>query len=123
MQASIQLVDATVSEWSINLTDATTGVSFQNSFFYASSQLSAEWIVERPTVNRVIGTLANFGSVTFTDCQATVGSASGGISSFPAQEIVMYSSTSPGVSSVQLTDVSGLTIDGAGFTISYLTAS
>ena len=120
MQASIQLVDATLNEWSINLTDVTTGFSFQNTFTYASNQLSADWIVERPTVNRVLSTLANFGNVTFTNCQASISSVSGGISSFPANEIVMYSSTTVGESSVQLTDVSGITFDGSGFTVSYL---
>ncbi len=120
MQASIQLVDVALSQWSINITDVTTGLSFQNTFRYNSNRLSAEWIVERPTVNRVIGALADFGSVTFEDCQANVGSISGSITSFPAQESVMYSSTSPGVNSVQLTDVSALSVDGTSFTVSYL---
>jgi hypothetical protein len=121
MQASIQLADPTINQWSINMTDITTGISFQNNFFYNSNRLSAEWIVERPTVNRVISSLANFGSATFTNCQATVNSLLGTITSFPAQEVVMYSSTSPGANSIQLTDVSNLSVDGSSFTVSYLT--
>ena len=91
MQASIQLVDPNSSTWTINITDDSSGQSFQNNFVYASSQLSAEWIVERPTVNHVVAQLGNFGNVTFTNCMTTINSANGGISSFPATKIVMFS--------------------------------
>ncbi|MGA3291340.1 MAG: G1 family glutamic endopeptidase, partial [Candidatus Bathyarchaeia archaeon] len=122
MQASIQLVNATFNQWTINMTDTTAEQSFQYTVNYASSQLSAEWIVERPAVNEVISQLANFGNVTFTNCVASVGSVTGGISSFQWNEMVMYSSTAPGSSSVQLTDVSDLTPDGTGFTVTYLSS-
>jgi hypothetical protein len=120
MQASIQLSDATLNQWVLNLTDRTNGQSFQRTFTYASSQLWAEWIVERPTVNNVISHLANFGNITFFDCTVTLGSATGGIGSFPANEVVMYSSTSSGSSSLQLTDVLALNTDLNSFTIKYL---
>jgi hypothetical protein len=120
MQASIQLSDATLNQWVLNLTDRTNGQSFQRIFTYASSQLWAEWIVERPTVNNVISHLANFGTITFFDCTATLGSTTGKIGSFPANKVVMYSSTLPGSSSLQLTDVLALNTDLNGFTINYL---
>lgn len=119
MQASIQLSNATLNQWVLNLTDTTNGQTFQNTFTYASSQLSAEWIVERPSVNNVISRLANFGTTTFSNCTATVGSITGGIGSFPENELVMYSSTSP-LNSVQLTNVSALNSDGTSFTVNYL---
>ena len=103
----------------INLTDTTNGQSFQNPFFYNSSQLSAEWIVERPTVNGAISTLANFGTITFSNCTATVNSTTGGIGSFPVNEVVMYSSTS-NQNNVQLTNVSALNPDGNSFIVNYL---
>lgn len=119
IQASIQLVNATYNQWSLNITDTTKDESFQNTFNYNSSQLSAEWIVERPSVNHVISLLANFGSVAFTNCSATVGSVTAGISSFPWDAFVMYSQATPRSSSVLLADVSDLTPDGTGFTVTY----
>ena len=53
MQASITLVNATFNQWAINITDTTADQSFQTTVNYTSSQLSAEWIVERPSVNGV----------------------------------------------------------------------
>ena len=119
IQASIQLTNQTLNLWVINLTDTTNGQSFQNTFTYASSQLSAEWIVERPTVNNVISRLANFGEMTFFNCTATVNSITSDIASFSETAVVMYSSSSP-VNSVQLTDVSALNPDGNSFTVSFL---
>ena len=123
IQAAIQLVNPSLNMWSINVTDVTSGQSFQRNVLYGSSELSAEWIVERPTVNRVIAPLANFGNVTMTNCTATVGSVSAGVSSFPANKVIMYSSASLGSGSVQLADVSDLTPDGAAFTVTYLASN
>ena len=120
MQAAIQLTNTTSNQWVINLTDTTNGQTFQNTFTYNSSQLSAEWIVERPAVNNVISTLANFGTLTFSNCTATIDSTTGAIGTFPANELVMYSSISPSNSRVQLTDVSALNPDGTSFTVNYL---
>jgi hypothetical protein len=120
MQASIQLVNATSNQWwSINVTDTTADQSFQSTVNYTSSQLSAEWIVERPSVDYVTSQLADFGTVTFTNCSASVGSVTGGISSFPWNALDMYSSTTPRSSSVELADVSDLTPNGTGFTVTY----
>lgn len=122
MQAAITLVNATFNQWAINITDTTADQSFQTTVNYTSSQLSAEWIVERPSVNGVTQDLANFGNVTFTNCSATIGSVTGEINIFPLSETVMYSSTTPRRPSVQLTDVSDLTPDGAEFTVTYLSS-
>jgi hypothetical protein len=122
IQAFIQLIDPTLNQWIINLTDVTSGQTFQYTVIYSSSQLSAEWILERPTVNNVIITVANFGSLSFTSCQVAVGSVTGGINNFPSTKIVMYSSMTPGSNAVPLTDVSSLNADGSGFTVNYLTS-
>jgi hypothetical protein len=123
IQAFVQLVDSDFNRWAVNVTDVTSGQSFQRTVVYGSSQLSAEWIVERPTVNRVVSPLANFGNVTIMNCTATIGSVNGGISSFSVAKVVMYSSNSPGGGSVQLADVSDFTPDGEGFTVTYLASS
>ena len=120
MFASIQLSNAQINQWIINVTDVSSRQSFQSTFTYLSSQLSAEWIVERPNVNRVLSPLANFGSEVFTNCTTIIGSVTGGISSFPANQVVMYSSTSPLSPQVQMTDVSALNAAGDAFTVNYL---
>ena len=116
IMASVNLVEGSVNSWSIEISDVTSGDSFQRTFSYASSRLSAEWVVESPTVESNISTLANFGSVIFSDCYATVDNETGTISSFPGYQIVMYSQGGE-----QLVAVSALNSDGSGFTVDYLT--
>ena len=120
MTASIQLVDPTLSEWTINVTDVTNGQTFQIPVIYSSSQLSAEWIMERPTVNNVLSSLANFGSATFTNCQTTIGSITGGINSFASTQVIMFSSMTPGSGASPLTEVSSVSNNGSEFTVNYL---
>ena len=122
MEAWIQLQDATAHLWTINVTDTTTAQTFQTNVTYASSQLSAEWIVERPSTTGFGGSrvtsLADFGNATFTDCAASVDAVTGAVNSFPVEELVMYSTV--GNPPAQLTDVSDLTPDGTSFTVTYL---
>jgi hypothetical protein len=124
MQASIQLENETSSQWVVNITDTTQSQSFQSTFTYHSSQLSAEWIIERPTIESprgdTISELTNFGTVNFTNCSATIASVTGNIASFPWEALTMYTSTLPQRSSIQLTDVSELNPGGSSFTINWL---
>jgi len=89
--ASISLTNRTANTWLIEINDVTEGQSFNKSLIYASSMLSAEWIVEAPTLVNRIATLANFGQITFTDCKATIGGETGIISSFPSSQIKLNS--------------------------------
>lgn len=120
MNASIYLTDITTSQWHISIADLTTGQQYQNYTFYNSSQLSAEWIVERPEVNNRIGTLADFGSVTFTDCQVVLGSVTGVIGDFPYFVNVMYQNVSFGREVAPLVTVSSLESIGSSFDVTYL---
>jgi len=79
--------------------------------------LSAEWIVERPTVAGNITTLADFGSITFTDCQTTIENVTGNASSFPGYRLVMYNDQA------QLVRVTSLSAGGSSFTVDYLEIS
>jgi hypothetical protein len=119
MQASINLVDANSFSWTVSIEDLTSGQSFQQNFNYNSTQSSAEWIIERPDVNNVISTLANFGNVTFSNCYANFVDRTGSISDFPNSPIVMSTQTSRG-QTVQLTDVSNLSNQGTQFTVTYI---
>jgi hypothetical protein len=122
--ASIQLVDANTDQWSIYMKDLTKNQEYTASFFYASSQLSAEWIVERPeiTSRRSRGTLASLadvGTVKFASCQTTIGGETGTVSSFPTFQSIMYEMVQPTTDSgsTQLAAVSDLTDNGSSFTI------
>ena len=112
--ASISLVNENASTWSITIRDATRDEQFQKDVVYNSSMLSAEWIVERPKVNGVVSTLAEFGNVTFTECQATVAGVTGAIGDFSYAQFVMHDDDTA------LVSVSPLNEAELGFTVSYL---
>ncbi|MGB8779234.1 MAG: G1 family glutamic endopeptidase [Candidatus Bathyarchaeia archaeon] len=113
--ASISLLVPTNSIWSIEIHDVTNEQSFQKNVFYDSSMLSAEWIVERPTINNRLATLADFGQVTFTGCTATISGTIGTVSSFPHIQVIMYN-----LQNTQLVSVSTLTSNGSSFTLNYV---
>jgi hypothetical protein len=113
---SINLVDSATNEWSIEINDVTTGQGFEQNFFYNSSRLSAEWIVERPTVDHSLSTLADFGNITFTNSNATMDTHVGTINKFPFAQVIMQNRRNR-----QLVTVSSLTPDGSGFTVNHST--
>jgi hypothetical protein len=113
--ASISLLDSGTNNWQIQIADVTNGQSFSRSFTYLSSRLSAEWIVERPTVNEQLTTLANFGTATFKDMSVATDSASGTAADFASSRVTMYDRQDN-----QLVDVSQLASHGSTFTVSYL---
>jgi hypothetical protein len=112
--ASISLANSNTNSWIIAVSDVTTGQSFQQNFVYNSSRLTAEWVIERPTVNNQIATLANFGTVTFTDCSAQLAGRAGTISAFPNSQILMSDRQNR-----QLVSVSDFSRDGSIFTVTY----
>jgi hypothetical protein len=56
--------------WQISITNNTSGQSYQTTAQYASSESSAEWIMEAPAASNGILPLDNFGSVSFTAASA-----------------------------------------------------
>ena len=115
MTVSIWLSDPATNTWLINIRDLTEGQTFQKSFAYASSKLSAEWIVELPTVNNHLSTLSDFGQMTFAGCAATVSGKVGNISSFSHIQVTMDNRQYREIAST-----SSLTSNGSSFTVSYL---
>jgi hypothetical protein len=112
--ASISLVNSSANNWQIQIVDNTSGQSFRQVFAYNSSQLSAEWIVERPNVNNKVSSIADFGSVTFIGAYAQLGSKVGTISSFSNYEVTMND-----LQNNQLATVSPLSRDGSSFTVTF----
>ena len=117
IMASISLASQNSNTWLIEINDVTRGEHFKKTVVYNSSMLSAEWIVERPLVNDGISTLANFGNVTFTECQATVNGVIGTIGNFSCTRLIMHEDDIP------LVTVSSLNEMRAGFTVNYIETS
>jgi len=114
ISASIELANPQTNEWKIEIKDITTNQEFSIDLIYNSSKLTAEWIVERPTVNNQISSLANFGIVTFSDCYATINENSSSIGEYPHSQVTMTNELS-----LQLASVSSLNEDQTGFIIYY----
>ena len=115
MVASINLVNSVANQWNIQISDASTGQTFSRNVAYNSTRSSAEWIVERPTINSKISTLADFGNITFTDCHANINNVNGPIAKFSFSKIVMVNSQN-----TELSSPLALSADGSGFTVRYL---
>jgi hypothetical protein len=112
---SIILVDESKNTWVITVTDETTGDEFRKTVTYNSSMKSAEWIIERPTVNNTISTLANFGEATVTNCTTTINGVSGSIDNFTFTPVIMVDSNDSA-----LVSTSSLSGDGSSFTVTYI---
>ena len=115
MIASINLVNSDSNQWIIQISDETTGQTFSKNIFYNSTISSAEWIMERPTVNSQISILANFGNITFTNCYVNINNVAGSIGKFQFSKIEMLNNKN-----AELSSVSALTAGGTSFTVSYL---
>jgi hypothetical protein len=59
-----------VPDWTITVSDATTGQTFTTKQTFRGKGESAEWIQEAPTVGGRVAPLANFGTVDFSDATA-----------------------------------------------------
>jgi hypothetical protein len=113
--ASISLLNSDTNKWAISIYDVTNGQGFYQTFVYNSSRLSAEWVVERPTVNNQVSILANFGNVTFTDSYVKIDDNVGKIGNFSYSKIEMTNSANS-----QLTSISPINADSSSFTVYYL---
>jgi hypothetical protein len=116
--ASITLANSSANRWLIEIENLSTGQCYgctSQNFTYNSSRLTAEWIVERPKVNNLTSTLADFGNITFTGAIAQVGTTIGTITKFPNYELAMTNSQN-----INLVTLSSISEDGSSFTVTYL---
>jgi hypothetical protein len=107
--------------FTLSISDVTTGKSFTTTKAAAGAQRSsAEWVVEAPSSYSGILPLANFGKVTFTGAQATVGGTTGAIDSFTAsgERVYAINMVSPRTGATEDT-TSGLTDSGSSATSSF----
>jgi hypothetical protein len=115
INACIGLSDPNLNVWTISLIDLTNGESFSQDFEYSSSRLSVEWVIERPVVNNVLSQLADFGTLTFSNCTAALNGKSDNLKAFPSTKILLSNRQK-----IQLVDVSSLSSSGSSFTIKYI---
>ena len=113
--ASISLIDSVNNLWLVSIEDESKGQRFEKTVFYESSRLSAEWIVERPTINNVVGNLAQFSSVTFTSLEATVNGVTATVNNFPFSRVVMVNRQNK-----QLTSVSAFSTKTSVFSVTFI---
>jgi hypothetical protein len=102
----------------LSMTDLTTGQSFSTTQVYAQAQRSsAEWIVEAPSSNSGVLPLASFGTVSFSNCTATINGVTGPIDNSTWQP----ASINMAARSVTEDVCSGLTDSGgaSAFTVTY----
>jgi hypothetical protein len=119
-------IDASVTyntsakDFVLTISDVTDGESFTTTQSAPNAQRSsAEWIVEAPSSNAGVLPLANFGSVTFADAQATINGASGPIDAERQNTTVNPITMVNGITGAVEATVSSLTASGLGFTVTF----
>ncbi len=107
IQANINYVGN--NQFAFELTNLSTGDTFWTTQTSSAQRSSAEWIVEAPGGLP----LADFGAARFADSQATIGGATGTISSFPQYASINMVALTGAVK----TQTFGLSKGGANFTV------
>ena len=107
------------SAWMLALTDETSGAQFTTVLSYSGWAWTAEWIVERPSLDGSLLPLADYGQTTFDPVSAE-GSNLGSL--FANSGMVMLDCDPPTVSCTGapvISTPSAPDIDGNGFTVAY----
>lgn len=112
--ASVAMENGSLDAWTINIRDLSNGQNFHQTFFYYSSQLSAEWIVERPTVNGQLSSLADFGQIIMSNCTATVNGITGNLGDFNFIQTLLENNQGS-----SLLDSSDISADHSSFSVNY----
>lgn len=107
--------------WSIDMTNNTSGQSYQTTVHYTSSESSAEWIEEAPAAQSgnatTIAPLDAFGSVSFSGATATENGQTVDLARAGAREITLLNSASQ-----PLAVPSIVGSDGSSFTVTRTSA-
>ena len=117
MTSCIGLIPGSNDIWEINITNLSTEQSFYQEFNYYSSRLSAEWVVERPTVNNILSDLAIFDTIEIAKCQFQINGKNTNLSGASPLKILMTDKIRQ-----QLVDVSDLNKDNSSFQVKFITS-
>jgi peptidase A4-like protein len=112
--AEVQLISKNM--FLLSISNLTENVGFSITEKRSAQCSSAEWIVEAPYFHRIL-LLADFGSVTFTNCSATIEGVEGAINEGTWQnESITMAAPKTGAT---LAQPSALTEDGTGFAVNW----
>lgn len=75
-------------QYVLSLSNTSTGRSFQTTQTLVGQRSSAEWVMEAPSSGTILP-LANFGTIDFSGCSATIDGVSGPISAWPNDPMTM----------------------------------
>jgi hypothetical protein len=109
---SINEQGAGAGQWTISITNNTSGQNYHTSVTYTSSESSAEWIEEAPSGSSGVLPLDNFNSVSFTAATAVVNGQTVDLTQASAQPITMVNSNGQA-----LAVPSGVASDGSSFSV------
>jgi len=109
---TVTLTQADASNWSIVIKNNTTGGRYATTVTYASSNSSAEWVQEAPSVGRGLVPLDDFGTLTFTGASAVRDGTKMDLRSLDARAITMVNSARQ-----PLATPSAIASDGASFSV------
>lgn len=93
---SASITEMSLNQWLVVINNLTTVGNFTKSISYTSSHSSAEWIEEDPSyMSGSLMTLADFGTINFSSCRATVDTYLYNIADIGSSPITMVSHRTP----------------------------
>jgi peptidase A4-like protein len=110
---TVSITQTGASDWSIAMKNNTTGDRYSTTVKYVSSNSSAEWVQEAPSVGRGgLVPLDNFGTLTFTGASAVRDGSKMDLRALGAHAITMINGARQALASP-----SEITSDGASFSV------
>lgn len=115
---TVTITQKTGNDWLIAMKNTTTGDSYSITVQYRSSNSSAEWVQEAPSLGRALIPLSQFGTLQFTGASAVRDGKSLSLSDLKAEPITMINNAGQA-----LAQPSTLGSDGSSFTVTRTDAS
>ncbi|HEU5288895.1 MAG TPA: G1 family glutamic endopeptidase [Candidatus Limnocylindria bacterium] len=114
---TVTITQQTGDSWTITIRNNTTGGRYATTVQYRSTNSSAEWVQEAPSIGRGTVALDDFGAVRFTDASAVRGGRQQTLAALGAEAITMING-----SRQALATPSVIGDDGASFTVTRTSA-
>ncbi|TME38795.1 MAG: hypothetical protein E6I57_08630, partial [Chloroflexi bacterium] len=109
---TVAITQTGASDWSIAMKNNTTGERYTTTVKYVSSNSSAEWVQEAPSVGRGLVPLDNFGTLTFTSASAVRDGAKMDVRALDAHAITMINGARQAIATPSV-----IGADGASFSV------
>jgi hypothetical protein len=109
---TVTITQQTGNDWLIAMKNNTTGGTYNITVQYSSSNSSAEWVQEAPSIGRGLIPLDQFGSVQFSRASAVRDGKAMSLSALGAKAITMTNGQGQAVA-----QPSAIASDGSSFTV------